>query len=505
MKWYLAALLLLLAAFLLESSLLAYATYVLLGVLVVSRILARNWIANLSATRRCDITTAEIGDKVPVTLTLRNGGSLPVPWVLAEDLLPRSALEQRPPRLRVKGKRLMIAFIRAGGEATLRYTLECRQRGYYQIGPLVLESGDVFGLHRRFRVETTPHFLLVLPRVVPLEGYELASRRPIGEVVLTHRLFEDPTRIAGVRPYEAGDPLNRIHWRATARTGQLHSKVYEATTLAGATILLDFHEETYLRSRIRQNAGEEGDRNSGEFRYDAGSSFRSELAVTAAVSLANAVFEMGQQIGLVTNARDAADRIRREQLSPLAPLGRGVGGEGFSDDPRTRQAARQSGAMHDKSERLDPIIVPTRRGVEQLHRIRETLGRVELTDGIPFTGLVLETSGRLPRDATVVAILGAVSVETAVSLGNLRRQGFAITAILIALDANALEKAHGRLLAEGIRDVRHLLREDGLPTLCQQQVMGRGEFATAQEVAAAEVGQPEWMKQTRYELDSPED
>jgi hypothetical protein len=161
--------------------------------------------------------------------------------------------------------------------------------------------------------------------------------------------------------------------------------------------------------------------------------------------------------------------------------------------------------MHDKSERLDPLIVPTRRGAEQLHRIRETLGRVELTDGMPFTGLVLETSGRLPRDATVIAILGAVSIETAVSLGNLRRQGFAITAIVIAMEANALEKAHGRLLAEGIRDVRHLQREEGLPTLCRQQVMGRGQFATEVEVAAAEEGLPEWMKQTPYELDSPED
>jgi uncharacterized protein (DUF58 family) len=532
MKWYLAAGLLLLAAFFLESSLLAYATYVLLGALVVSRVLARNWIANLTATRQCDITAAEIGDKVPVTLTLRNTGSLPVPWVLAEDLLPQSALSERPPRLRVKGKRLLLAFIRGGQEATLRYTLECRQRGYYQIGPVVLESGDVFGLHRRFRVETTPHFLLVLPRVVPLEGYELASRRPIGEVVLTHRLFEDPTRIAGVRPYEPGDALNRVHWRATARTGQLHSKVYEPTTLAGATVLLDFHEETYLHSGIRQNAGgtvpvhpDDADRNPGEVRANPESSYRSELAVTAAVSLANAVFEMGQQVGLVTNARDAADRIRREgwHPSPLSPLGRGTEGEGRSrapnsnqaeassnvaaeeaSSPTTRQAARESGAMQEKSDRLDPIIVETRRGAEQLQRIRETLGRVELTDGITFAGLVLETSGRLPRDATVVAVLGTVTVDTAVALGNLHRQGFALTAVLIALTGNTLEKAHGRLLAEGIRDVRHLPTEAGLPTLCQQQVMGRGQFASAVEVAAA-TDEPDWMRQTPYELDSPED
>jgi len=73
-------------------------------------------------------------------------------------------------------------------------------RGYYQLGPLLLETGDVFGLHRRFRVATEPHFALVLPKVLPLQGYNLASRRPIGEIRVVHRLFEDPTRLASIRP-----------------------------------------------------------------------------------------------------------------------------------------------------------------------------------------------------------------------------------------------------------------------------------------------------------------
>jgi uncharacterized repeat protein (TIGR01451 family) len=473
MKWYVGVTLILVAALLLDSGLLAYAMYVLLGVLVVSRLLARSWVGRLTATRSCDVASAEVGDAVPVTVTVRNHGKLPVPWVILEDLLPPEALQQRPPRLRVKGKRLMITMIGAGKEVRLRYTVQCEQRGYYPIGPLVLESGDVFGLHRRFRVETEPHFLLVYPRVVALEGYELASRRPIGDVVLTHRLYEDPTRIAGVRPYEAGDPLNRVHWRATARTGQLHSKVYEPTTLAGATLLLDFHRAGYHRR---------------------GEPHRSELAVSAAVSLANAVYEMGQQVGLVTNARDAADRIRRCRTELIPFYG-------------TRRAARRTGAMQEKSERLEPLVVETRRGAEQLQRIREALGRVELTDGTTFAGLVLETAGRLPRDATVVALLPEVPVESAVALGSLRRQGFAVTAVLVALDAGALEKGHGRLLAEGVRDVRHLARPEGLPTLCRQQVLGRGQFTatTAEEVAAeAAEGRPEWMEQRGYEMDSPE-
>jgi uncharacterized protein (DUF58 family) len=472
MKWYVGAALLLVAALLLDSGLLAYSMYVLLGVLVVSRLLARSWVGNVKAERHCEITTAEVGDLVPVRVVVRNEGKLPVPWLLLEDVITRQALEQRPPRLRVKGKRVSITLLRPGKEVVLRYNLECRQRGYYQVGPLVVEGGDVFGLHRRFRVETEPHFLMVYPKIVTLEGYEIASRRPIGEVMLTHRLYEDPTRIAGVRPYEAGDPLNRVHWRATARTGMLHSKVYEPTTIAGATILLDFHAGGYPPR---------------------GEPYRSELAIMTAVSLANAVYEMGQQVGLVTNGRDAADRIRQE---------------GYEHDPRTRQAARTSGAMEEKSERLQPVVVETRRGVEQLHRIRETLARVELTDGMPFAGLVLETAGRLPRDATVIAVLAEVSVETAVALGNLKREGFAVTAILMVMDFKELEKGHGRLVAEGVRDVRHLAKPEGLPTLCRQQVMGRGQFTPtlAEDVAAEGAeGRPDWMNRLPYELDSPED
>ena len=57
--------------------------------------------------------------------------------------------------------------------------------------------------------------------------------------------------------------------------------------------------------------------------------YRSELAITAAASMANAVYEMGQQIGLVTNGRDAADRIRQEgwDYDTSQPRGRSQSGE----------------------------------------------------------------------------------------------------------------------------------------------------------------------------------
>jgi uncharacterized protein (DUF58 family) len=458
MKWFLGILLLLAAALMLESGLLAFATYALIGLLVISRLLARSWNAPLRAKRTVGLrgapreqaegdesddaaleseaartTHADVGDRVVVRVEVRNTGAVFVPWVLLEDLLPTQGMK-KDARLQIKGKNVQISMLRAGGETTVRYSIECLRRGFFQIGPLVIENGDLFGLHRRYRVETKPNYLLVYPRVVPLQGYDLASRRPIGDVRLTHRLYEDPTRIAGVRPYEPGDPLNRVHWRATARTGALHSKIPEPSTLTGATVLLDFHSGGYPAR---------------------GEPHRSELAVTTALSLANAVFEMGQQVGLVTNAGDAADRLRLE---------------GWHNEQRSRGAARKVAAMAESSDRLRPLVVETRRGVEQLQRMRELLARAELSQGLNFAQLVEEAVSRLPRDATIVAVLPKVPVETALTLGNLRRRGFAVTAVLILLDDEQLEKGYGRLLAEGVKDVRHLADETQLPDLCNRQV-----------------------------------
>src|SRR5262249_28098143 len=159
-----------------------------------SRLMARQWIAGLSATRSCSVAVAEIGDKATVRLTIRQRGWLPGAWILVEDLLPRRALDKRFPALHVEGKRIKVAMIPRGGELARGRGLACRQRGSPRIGRAVAETGDRFGLHRRFRVMADPAFLLVMPRIVSVTGYDLASRRPIGEVRLTHRLYEDPTR-----------------------------------------------------------------------------------------------------------------------------------------------------------------------------------------------------------------------------------------------------------------------------------------------------------------------
>lgn len=433
MIWFLALALLLGLALALQAGLVAFAGYVLLGVYLVSRFVARRWVTDLHAERLCDASPREVGASVEVVVTLTNRGALPILWVLVEDLVPDRTTRQRPARLAVKGKRLQVASLGPRRTKTIKYTVTFQMRGYYPLGPALLETGDVFGLHRRHRVVGKPVYVMVYPKVVPLPKYDFASERPIGEVRLQNRLFEDPTRTAGVREYQLGDPLQRVHWKATARTGVLHCRVYEPTTLAGATLLVDFHADGYPpRSEPH----------------------RSDLVVTTAASVAYAVSVQNQQVGLASNGRDAADRIREESLAA-------AGEEGYE----TRDAARDRFELREENDRLRPVVVRTRRGFDQFQRIRETLARLELADGLTFPQLVFDVTPRLPRDATVIVVLPRVPADSAAALGALRRQGFAVTAILVGLSDSERLDAHGRLLAETVRDIRFVNTEEELALL----------------------------------------
>jgi hypothetical protein len=72
----------------------------------------------------------------------------------------------------------------------------------------------------------------------------------------------------------------------------------------------------------------------------------------------------------------------------------------------------------------------------------------------------------MPRDATVIAIVPPGALESAIALGNLRRRGFAVTAILNLYEDYDYATAAGPYLAEGIT-TRHLKDETSIREICR--------------------------------------
>jgi uncharacterized protein (DUF58 family) len=217
-----------------------YESLTLLGVfLLVVSLVARLWnkyvLRRVSYQRQLEPRRAFIGETVEMTLTVENRKPLPVSWMRVQDEWPAELRLQMDDELRntpLPERRLLVNVfsLRWYERVRRRYTILCEKRGYYRLGPARATSGDIFGMLRTEYAFSNMDWLLVYPRVLPIEELGLPPKNPFGEVTARQQIFEDPVRTIGVRDHQPGDGFRRIHWKATARKQELQSKIYEPTT-----------------------------------------------------------------------------------------------------------------------------------------------------------------------------------------------------------------------------------------------------------------------------------
>jgi uncharacterized protein (DUF58 family) len=184
----------------------------------------------LEVHRHLSTVRAFPGARVTVTFDVENQARLTTPFLLLEDMLPSSF---------GKPARLVVTGIPPRNDQTVSYSVVCRQRGRYTIGPLAIYVGDPFGL-ARIRIETSSQGeLVVYPKVEDIEANALASQGAgAGESAVRH-LYRTAAEFYTMREYVTGDDLRRIHWPSVAKTGQLMIRQDESTRRSTALLLFD--------------------------------------------------------------------------------------------------------------------------------------------------------------------------------------------------------------------------------------------------------------------------
>ncbi len=211
-----------------------------LGVLVLGSVIAvRARVASLSATRRLSPDVVSVDEPVNVQITVTNNAWIRASPQLWRDLAPRSF---DPPPFQV----LPALGVRGDKSSRLRlgYTIEPRERGVAEIGPILVERSDPFGLtlHEARVGETAT--LTVLPRITHLEG-AVAGRTSIADSSVPAWKNGHGHDDVIAREYRAGDALRHVHWRATAHRGELMVRQEQSQDEARAVILLDTRRDSY--------------------------------------------------------------------------------------------------------------------------------------------------------------------------------------------------------------------------------------------------------------------
>ncbi|OUM96018.1 MAG: hypothetical protein A9Z00_06590 [Thermobacillus sp. ZCTH02-B1] len=210
------------------------------------------------------------GSRLDVELHLRIPGFWPIPYVLVQDTLER--IGGRPMMFEVS---FIPDFRRSGA---VSYSTPPLPRGRYVFRKTECVTRDIFGLFEHRGAVDAHHRFTVLPQTIPIREWNRVERGLKGPYAhaVSHRHAKETTQINGVREYIYGDRLSRIHWNATAKTGQWKSKEFDRESVPRTVIVLDRCGTAY------------------------GSADRFELAVSIAASLVEYGIRREMAIGLVS-------------------------------------------------------------------------------------------------------------------------------------------------------------------------------------------------------------
>jgi uncharacterized protein (DUF58 family) len=239
LQFLIVAVVLLVAAFSTGLGFLFYVVY--LGLLAIggSYVLTRFGLADLEAGYRVDHRQGHVGDDMRTTYSISNASGLPKPWLEVynpTDLpvpLPGRALS-----LRSWAQRSWIAIV------------PLTRRGTFRIEPMVVRTGDPFGFFEAAATVGRPTVVTVFPRVLALPRWRLPNAYLEGTHSAPERTLQTTPLATTVRPYAPGDSFNRIHWRSTARLGEIQVKEFDLEQTADVWIFVD------LESRVQTGEGD---------------------------------------------------------------------------------------------------------------------------------------------------------------------------------------------------------------------------------------------------------
>lgn len=244
---------------------------------------------------------AFVGETIDMTLELENKKPLPLSWIKIEDRFPEgmAPIGRQLLPSGVPGYELLTNVGALGWFEKVRWKYEfpCTQRGFYFFGYATVMSGDIFGIFERELILEGKTRLIVYPQVQPLAKLGLPAKNPFGGKRTHLPVFEDPTRVVGVRDYHPDDPMRRIHWKATARMQKPQVRIWEPTQEQQTIVFLNVASfEKHWQGVNRDLL---------------------EWTISVAASICQHAFDDRNAVGLVANAS-----VPQSDQAVKVPLGR---------------------------------------------------------------------------------------------------------------------------------------------------------------------------------------
>ena len=190
------------------------------------------------------------GDRIHLQEVVSNRKLLPLPW-LKSEITTSKWLEFSELQSVVTGDTRFISsffLVRSFQRVTRTWEGRCLKRGVFTIQKTVLVASDLLGGASFSSTAPAGSQVVVFPKALDLEENFISVSRNMGETCVRRNLLPDPFFIAGVREYQQGDPMNHIHWPATAREGRIMVYQNDSSSSQNRAIILNMQTREFANS-----------------------------------------------------------------------------------------------------------------------------------------------------------------------------------------------------------------------------------------------------------------
>ncbi|MCU0505010.1 MAG: DUF58 domain-containing protein [Chloroflexi bacterium] len=251
-----------------------YLVYLGVFVGVGSYLVTRQGLTDLEAGFAVAQVHGHVGDQLRATVTVRNAGRFPKLWL--ETFNPSNLPVPLPGRALSLGPR---------SQRTWNTKVPLTRRGHFRVDALQVRTGDPFGFFESVASVGHGVSVVVYPRIERLPHWRLPTANLEGSHASRERALQTTPLATSVRPYAPGDSFNRIHWKSTARHGEIQVKEFDLEQTADVWIFLDLDAGVQTGS---------GDRSTVE------------VAVRAAASIADKALGENRAVAITTNGHHPA-------------------------------------------------------------------------------------------------------------------------------------------------------------------------------------------------------
>jgi uncharacterized protein (DUF58 family) len=405
--WYILAIGLIILSFFVQQPLVFLAGLLALLIGFLPELWYRASLRRLIVRCNADQHRLFFGEEIVLVMSIENQKWLPLPWVHIENTIsPPLIVEARQTEQSQQTKQLvrirqlattwqLWSFQRV----TRRYPMRSRARGCYTIGPIAIRNGDPFGWLESSLTLPMYETVIVYPLIAQVSSAGFPPISPFGEHAARRHLVEDPLRVAGVRDYQLGDDLRRIHWKATAHAGTIRSKIYEYSTMKRLLVLLDTNNYSHSWMGVDPEL--------------------QEFTISAAASICVWALDEGYMVGLLANCGIMIDPGSDDEVQLT---------EAFDENNPTATEIYHLSAP--------AVHVPFALDEGQYERLLSMLARLVPRHTMPMDEAI-EMEQRLFQPGTVIVLVSAakaINEETAHHLVNMRKRDipvhFALTGAL---------------------------------------------------------------------------